>query len=76
MIDNVYETNRRTVIKENGAIVETTEHILAAIFASSINNLIIEIDGPEVPILDGSSKIFLEKIEEAGIKIQNQKKTI
>ena len=74
LIDNVYETNRRTVIKENGAIVETTEHILAAIFASSINNLIIEIDGPEVPILDGSSKIFLEKIEEAGIKIQNQKK--
>ena len=74
LIDNIHETNRRTVIKENDASIETTEHILAALFASSIDNLIIEIDGPEVPILDGSSKIFIEKIEEVGVKLQNQKK--
>ena len=42
---------------------------------SRIDNLTIEIDGPEIPILDGSSKIFMQKIEDAGIQIQNEKKT-
>ena len=74
LIDNLHETNRRTVLKENGAIIETVEHILAAVFACSIDNLIIEVNGPEIPILDGSSKIFFEKIENAGIQNQNQKK--
>jgi len=74
LIENIYKTNRRTVLKQNNAIVETVEHILAAIFVSRIDNLTIEIDGPEVPILDGSSKIFMQKIEDAGIQIQNEKK--
>ena len=64
LIENVTNTNRRTVIQNNGITIETIEHLLAAIFASSINNVIIELDGPEIPILDGSSKIFIEKIEE------------
>ena len=75
LIENIYKTNRRTVLKQNNAIVETVEHILAAIFVSRIDNLTIEIDGPEIPILDGSSKIFMQKIEDAGIQIQNEKKT-
>ena len=74
LIDNVHETNRRTVLREKDAIIETVEHILAAVFACSIDNLIIEINGPEIPILDGSSKIFVEKIENAGIQDQNQQK--
>jgi len=74
LIENVYDTNRRTVLKENGAVVETVEHILAAIFSYSIDNLIIELNGPEVPILDGSSKLFLQKIEESGVRYQNVKK--
>ena len=73
-IENVINTQRRTVIKENGASIETIEHLLAAIFASSIDNLFIEINGPEVPILDGSAKIFIEKIEQSGIVVQNAKK--
>ncbi len=71
---NIHETNRRTVLKENGAVIETVEHLLAAIYASSIDNLIIEIDGPEIPILDGSSKLFIKKIEESGITNQKKKK--
>ncbi len=74
LIENIYKTNRRTVLKQNNAIVETVEHILAAIFVSRIDNLTIEIDGPEIPILDGSSKIFMQKIEDAGVQIQNEKK--
>ena len=73
LIENVVNTNRRTVIQKNGITVETIEHLLAAIFASSVNNLIIELDGPEIPILDGSAKIFMQKIEEAGILQQNEK---
>ena len=74
LIENIYKTNRRTVLKQNNAIVETVEHILAAIFVSRIDNLTIEIDGPEIPILDGSSKIFMQKIEDAGVQMQNEKK--
>ena len=73
-IRNVYKTNRRTVLKENEASIETVEHLLAAIYASSIDNLIIQIDGPEIPILDGSSKIFIENIKKSGIIQQKEKK--
>ena len=74
LIKNIYKTNRRTALKQNGAIIETVEHILAAIYASRIDNITIEIDGPEVPILDGSSKLFMQKIEDAEIQIQTEKK--
>ena len=73
IVDNVISTERRTMIQENETTVETIEHLLAAIFAHSINNMIIELDGPEVPILDGSSKLFMEKIEESGIIQQDEK---
>ena len=73
-ISNVYETQRRTVLKDNEALVETVEHVLAAIFILGINNLTIELNGPEVPILDGSSKIFITKLEIAGIKTQEEAK--
>tara|TARA_B100000902_G_scaffold393530_1_gene447945 strand:+ start:1617 stop:2981 length:1365 start_codon:yes stop_codon:yes gene_type:complete len=71
IVENINNTNRRTVLEKNGAIVETVEHLLATLFALSIDNLIIKIDGPEIPILDGSAKIFFEKIEKAGIMSQD-----
>jgi len=74
IIENVTNTNRRTVIQKDGITIETVEHLLAALFAYSIDNLIIELDGPEVPILDGSSKIFTEEIEKSGIIQQNESK--
>jgi len=73
-ITNIHNTQRRTVLKENEALVETVEHVLAAIFALGINNLTIELNGPEVPILDGSAKIFINKLETTGIKIQKEEK--
>lgn len=66
--DNVTDTSRGTTISENGASVSTVEHLLAAAYALGIDNIIFEIDGPEVPILDGSSKYFVEAFRNAGIK--------
>ena len=73
VIDNVCATERRTVIQENGAKIETIEHLLAAIWALSIDNLVVEVDGPEIPILDGSSKLFIQVLEQAQVTIQSVK---
>ena len=71
-INNVHETNRRTVLQQDAGTVQTVEHVLAAVFATGISNLTIELNGPEVPILDGSAKIFIEALEKAGICIQSE----
>ena len=65
--ENVTDTSRGTTISENGTSVSTVEHLLAATYALGIDNIIFEIDGPEVPILDGSSKYFVESLRNAGI---------
>jgi len=71
---NVIFTDRSTCIKKNNAEVKTVEHLLAAITGSQIDNLLIKINNIEVPIFDGSSKIFTEKIKEKGIIKQNAEK--
>lgn len=63
----VSKTERGTTLTKDGADVKTSEHLLAALVGCSVNNCIIEINGPEVPILDGSSKIFVAEIQKAGI---------
>jgi len=73
-VDNVVATDRGTTIEEHGARVYTTEHILAALYGLSVDNALIKLDGPEVPILDGSSKPFLEAIESVGIEEQKENK--
>jgi len=70
----VVDTSRGTTIEQNGARVHTTEHLLAAAYGLGIDNLLIEIDGPEVPILDGSSYYFLELLKKAEIVDQNEDK--
>ena len=60
-----------TISNEFGAKVSTIEHLMGALFGLGIDNALIEIDNEEVPILDGSGKIFVEKIREAGITISN-----
>ncbi len=52
----------------DGAQVMTVEHLLAALYATGIDNVRVELDGPEVPVFDGSSRMFLHLIDEAGIK--------
>lgn len=66
-VDNVAETNRSTTISKNGASVSTIEHLMAALVSSGVDNVNIAIDGPEVPIMDGSALPFVELIEQAGI---------
>ena len=69
---NVSNTSLNTTIEnEFGAKVSTIEHLMGALFGLGIDNAIIEIDNEEVPILDGSAKIFIEKIISAGFKISN-----
>ena len=60
-----------TISNEFGAKVSTIEHLMGALFGLGIDNLLIEIDNEEVPILDGSGKIFVEKINEIGLTISN-----
>lgn len=69
--DNVITTNRGTTLGQNGAEVHTTEHLLAAIYGSQIDNALIELDGPEVPIMDGSALHFVEAIHSVGIVEQD-----
>ena len=57
---NVISTQRSTTLCKDGAEVHTTEHILAALYASGIDNALISLDGPEIPIMDGSAKLFLD----------------
>jgi UDP-3-O-[3-hydroxymyristoyl] N-acetylglucosamine deacetylase/3-hydroxyacyl-[acyl-carrier-protein] dehydratase len=72
--DNVVETVRGTVLKIADSQVSTIEHAMAAFYASGIDNCLFEVNGPEFPILDGSARLFIEKIQEAGIVEQNSEK--
>jgi UDP-3-O-[3-hydroxymyristoyl] N-acetylglucosamine deacetylase/3-hydroxyacyl-[acyl-carrier-protein] dehydratase len=70
IIDNVVDTARGTTISENGGKVQTVEHVLAAAAGLGIDNLLIEIDSAETPIMDGSSRYFVEALQGAGIEEQ------
>lgn len=69
--ENVTETTRGTVLSKNGVKVSTVEHGLAALYAAGIDNCLIQVNGPEFPILDGSAKTYVENIERVGIEEQN-----
>ncbi|MFI5334346.1 MAG: UDP-3-O-acyl-N-acetylglucosamine deacetylase [Chlamydiales bacterium] len=71
-LEYVQGTPRCTMIGQQGALIQTVEHLLSAIKACQIDNALIEIHGPEIPILDGSAKGFVELIEQAGITIQTE----
>ena len=70
-VEYVTETERGTNLDKKGVSINTSEHVLAAAVGLQIDNLIIEIDASEPPIMDGSSKYFIEALESAGIKEQN-----
>jgi UDP-3-O-[3-hydroxymyristoyl] N-acetylglucosamine deacetylase/3-hydroxyacyl-[acyl-carrier-protein] dehydratase len=72
--ENVVETVRNTVIGKNGVKVSTVEHALAALYASQIDNCLVEVNGPEMPILDGSGIKFIEAIEKVGVQELEQEK--
>lgn len=72
--DLVVSTDRGTTLEQNGVRIHTTEHILAAIYGLEIDNALIKLDGPEIPIMDGSAWPFVEAIEKAGIVEQEADK--
>lgn len=65
--EHVTETSRGTTLEHNGASVHTVEHVLAAFHGMRVDNALIELDGPEAPIMGGASWKFVEAIKEAGI---------
>ena len=72
---NVFDTRLSTSIKNlAGVQISTIEHLMAAIWGCALSNVIVEIDGPEVPIMDGSSKPFVFMIECSGLKSLNAPK--
>ncbi len=78
MFDNVGETKMRntTIGKMSGAHVQTVEHLMAALFMVGVDSAIIEIDGAETPILDGSAAEFIKAFEQAGVTKGEVKKII
>lgn len=69
--ENVVDTSRGTTIEEKGVRISTIEHVIAALVGCGVDNAILEITGPETPIVDGSSIAFVNAIMEAGIVEQD-----
>ncbi|MDX2195862.1 MAG: bifunctional UDP-3-O-[3-hydroxymyristoyl] N-acetylglucosamine deacetylase/3-hydroxyacyl-ACP dehydratase [Cytophagales bacterium] len=70
-VDYVVDLSRGTTIEHNGARINTVEHTLAALSGLEIDNVLIQLDGPEPPIMDGSSRYFVDALLEAGPEEQN-----
>ena len=73
-IKYVFSTDRRTFLNKNNIIIQTCEHVLAALVGLEIDNVKIELDASEPPIMDGSSKYFVEALESVGKKELNEKR--
>jgi UDP-3-O-[3-hydroxymyristoyl] N-acetylglucosamine deacetylase/3-hydroxyacyl-[acyl-carrier-protein] dehydratase len=69
--DNVTETARGTTITQNGASVSTVEHVMAALVGMDLDNVLLKLDGPEIPIMDGSAIKFIDVLESVGVVDQN-----
>ncbi|MDA7803710.1 bifunctional UDP-3-O-[3-hydroxymyristoyl] N-acetylglucosamine deacetylase/3-hydroxyacyl-ACP dehydratase [Crocinitomix sp.] len=72
--DNVVSTARGTTLEQNGGKVYTTEHLLAALYAMQVDNALIKLDAPEVPIMDGSSFAFVQAISKVGLVEQAEER--
>lgn len=72
--ENVVDTSRGTVVAKGDARCSTIEHGMAALYAMGIDNCLIQVNGPEFPILDGSSRQYVENIRRVGIEVQNAPK--
>lgn len=70
-VDLVIDTSRGTLLEKDGARIGTIEHALAALIGMDLDNVLIEVNNEEAPIIDGSAKYFVEAIEKAGIVEQN-----
>lgn len=71
LAENVIDTSRGTTIGEGEATVATVEHLLSALWALGVDNALVKVNGPEVPILEGNSVAFCEAINKVGLKTQD-----
>ncbi|MCM1320300.1 MAG: bifunctional UDP-3-O-[3-hydroxymyristoyl] N-acetylglucosamine deacetylase/3-hydroxyacyl-ACP dehydratase [Muribaculaceae bacterium] len=74
LAENVVDTTRGTVLGKKDVVVSTVEHAMAALAASGIDNCLIEVNGPELPILDGSAITYINEIERVGLQAQKADK--
>lgn len=74
LAENVVATNRGTVIAKGDARVSTIEHAMAALYAAGVDNVLIEVNAPEMPILDGSARLYSEEIARVGLADQKADK--
>jgi UDP-3-O-[3-hydroxymyristoyl] N-acetylglucosamine deacetylase len=73
--DNVVDTELATTLGAGDVRIHTVEHLLAALAGLGIDNARIEVDGPEVPIMDGSASAFIDLVREAGVRLQEKAKS-
>ena len=71
LYSNVQDTRNCTLLKKDGAVVSTIEHLMASLYILGIDNAYIKCSNPELPIMDGSAKMFLEKLGKENLKEQN-----
>jgi UDP-3-O-[3-hydroxymyristoyl] N-acetylglucosamine deacetylase len=74
--NNVSETTLATTIRSNGTVISTIEHLMSALFGMGVDNAVVEVDGPEVPIMDGSSRPFVELLKDVGTRTQGVHKKL
>src|SRR5580704_15311560 len=74
--DLVTTVQRGTTLEKGSAAVSTVEHLMSALVGLQIDNCLVQIDGIEVPIMDGSAKYFVEAIEKAGIQEQSEERDV
>lgn len=76
MVQSVSRTDRCTTLQRDDAVISTVEHLLSALRGMEIDNVLIDIDGPEVPIADGSAQTFVDLIEQAGVQEQSRPRRV
>ncbi len=74
LAENVVASNRGTVIAKGDTSVSTIEHAMAALYALGIDNVLIKVNGPEIPILDGSARVWVDEIKRVGVEEQDAEK--
>ena len=74
LAENIVATTRGTVIGKGDVTVSTIEHAMAALYAAGVDNCLIKVNAPELPILDGSAKPYVDEIERVGLVEQNDDK--
>ncbi|HXW18460.1 MAG TPA: UDP-3-O-acyl-N-acetylglucosamine deacetylase, partial [Candidatus Acidoferrales bacterium] len=74
-VRNVARVSYATSLMKQGVLLSTTEHVLAALYACGVDNVFVEIDALELPILDGSAQPFIKMLERAGLRKQRRRRT-